>query len=120
MLRAGLRVSIISLLWTLLAGTCAIALGAGSQSLTLVAFGMAGVGLGTIALSAIRLAARSPAHVSHSGVALTAVSVGVLSVLARRKRAVARRVPSQALRADGLLSGIGAVLAGVALAPALP
>ena len=157
MLRAGLRISIISLSWTLLAGSCAIALGAEDGSLTLAAFGaiglldavgstalvvhfkhalrhetiseghermalrvvtlgMAGVGTGTIAISALRLATPSSDRSSAAGIALAAASIGVLAALAARKRAVARRVPSQALNADGWLSAVGAVLAGFTLA----
>ena len=156
MLRAGLRVSIVSLVWTVLAGSCAITLGAVSDSLTLVAFGaisvldaagsttlvvhfrhalrhevvserherlalrvvtlgMAAIGTATTVDSALRLVARSSAGASGAGVVLAAVSVAVLSGLARRKHAVACRVPSQALRADGWLSAVGAMLAGVTL-----
>ena len=156
MLRAALRVSIVSLVWTLVAGSCAITLGATSGSLTLlsfgaiglldavgstalvvhfrhslrheavserhervalrvVTFGMAGVGAGTAVDSVLRLATHGAARASGAGMALAAVSVVVLSALARRKHAVARRVPSHALRADGWLSAVGAALAGVTL-----
>lgn len=156
MLRAGLRISVVSFTWTLVAGAWAIALGATSNSLTLIAFGaiglldavgssaliahfrhalrheaiserherlalrivtlgMATVGVGTFIDSIVRLAAHGSARSSAGGVVLASVSLVALSVLARRKQAIARRVPSNALHADGWLSAVGAVLAGVTL-----
>ena len=156
MLRIALRVSIVSLAWTLVVGACAITLGVTTGALMLASFGaiglldaagsatlvvhfrhalrhelvserhermaarvvtlgMAGVGLGTLVVSVIRLLAHSAAQSSRAGVALAAASILVLSVLARRKHAIARQVSSGALRADGWLSAMGAVLAAVTL-----
>jgi divalent metal cation (Fe/Co/Zn/Cd) transporter len=76
---------------------------------------MAAIGLATIAESIYRLNGRVGGRPVASGVALSAVSVVALTVLAVRKRRIAPRVPSRALHADGWLSGMGALLACVAL-----
>lgn len=156
-LRAALRISVVSLAWTLAVGTWAIALGATSDGLSLGSFGaiglldavgsatlvvhfghalrheamserrehvarrvvtlgMACVGLGTLSISIARLLSHGTAHSSEAGVALAGASMVVLGVLARGKLVIARGVPSRALRADGWVSAIGAVLAGVTLA----
>jgi len=85
------------------------------MALRLVIVGMAGVGTGTVIASTLRLVAHDAARASAWGVALAGVSLVVLVVLARVKHAVARRVHSGALHADGWLSAVGAVLAGVTL-----
>ena len=155
-LRLLLRISIVSLAWTLVVGVYAITLGVTTGALTLASFGaiglldaagsatlvvhfrhalrheriserhertaarvvtlgMGGVGVGTLVVSVIRLLAHGVAPSSRAGVGLAAVSVLVLSVLAKRKHAIARQVPSGALRADGWLSAMGAVRAAVTL-----
>ena len=53
---------------------------------------------------------------SNGGVVLAAVSFVALLVLSARKRQVASWIPSSALRSDGHLSAVGAMLAAVALA----
>lgn len=85
-------------------------------SLRLVRSGMAAVGIGTVADSTYRLSAHSNGGTTLAGMALAAVSTVMLVVLARAKQRVARRIPSRALHADGWLSGVGALLAGVTLA----
>ena len=84
-------------------------------ALRLVRFGMAAVGAGTLGDSAFRLSSHSTANSSPFGVMLAGVSLLVLILLASAKLRIAPRVPSRALRADGWLSGIGALLAGVTL-----
>jgi divalent metal cation (Fe/Co/Zn/Cd) transporter len=56
---------------------------------------------------------------STAGVVLAAFSLAALSLLSFRKRRVADRLPSHALRADSHLSAIGAVLAAVTLGGAV-
>ena len=80
-----------------------------------VVLGLLFVGLGTIIISAARLAARNPGGATVAGAVLAAVSVVALIGLARRKRVIAELVPSRALRSDSHLSGIGATQAGIAL-----
>lgn len=62
------------------------------------------------------LAEGSGPEPSPLGVALTGASMFVLPVLARAKLRLARPLASHALRADGVLSAAGAVLATAALA----
>jgi divalent metal cation (Fe/Co/Zn/Cd) transporter len=52
---------------------------------------------------------------SGAGVAVAASSFVVLSLLSVLKVCIARQVPSEALRSDGHLSGIGAAQAAVVL-----
>jgi divalent metal cation (Fe/Co/Zn/Cd) transporter len=152
-------VSGVSLVWTAVTSTTAVAVGVASHTLVLVAFGVTGVldgagslalvlhfrhalrheaisearervahrvvsvgliatGLATSAESVRRLAVHAEGHSSSFGAGLAAVSVVVLGFLARRKIAVAARVPSDALRADGWLSATGAVLGVVTVAGA--
>ena len=156
-LQQGLRVSLASFGWTIVAGTVAITLGVVGNSLVLIAFGliglldgvgsatlivhfrhsqrhesvsarherialivvtagMAAVGVATAADSGYRLSTHASTKTVLPGIALSGVSVFVLSVLAAQKRRVARRIPSHALHADGWLSAVGAGLAVVALA----
>jgi divalent metal cation (Fe/Co/Zn/Cd) transporter len=81
----------------------------------IVVGGLAAVGLGAIVVSVVRLISRSSGDASIAGTALAAASVLVLTVLARRKRSLARRVPSGALLSDGNVSGVGAAQAAIAL-----
>ena len=77
---------------------------------------MATIGVLTGADSAYRLSARAKSNPLPIGIALAGVSVVALTLLAARKRQISRRIPSHALRADGVLSALGAVLALVTLA----
>ncbi len=156
-LRAGVRVSCASLVWTVAASTAAVVLGVDAGSTVLVAFGATGlvdglgsatllvhfrhalrheavserrerlalqlvtvglavVGLATAVESVERLLHRADARAAPAGVALAAVSVGVLALLAHTKHRIARRIPSGALRADGWLSATGCLLAVVTVA----
>jgi divalent metal cation (Fe/Co/Zn/Cd) transporter len=81
----------------------------------IVVGGLGVVGLGAIVVSVVRLILGSSGDASVAGAALAAVSVVVLAALSRRKRTIARRVPSGALLSDGHLSGVGAAQAAVAL-----
>ena len=84
-------------------------------ALRLVTFGMATIGVATVGDSAYRLASRPASRSELAGILLAAISTFVLTVLARRKRRLAKRIPSHALHADGWLSAMGAVLALVVL-----
>jgi divalent metal cation (Fe/Co/Zn/Cd) transporter len=77
---------------------------------------MGAVGLATGAISVDRLVDHRGAHPVIAGVALSAVSMIVLTALSLRKRRAARLIPSAALLADAWLSGIGAALAAVTVA----
>jgi divalent metal cation (Fe/Co/Zn/Cd) transporter len=81
-----------------------------------VAAALATVSL-VLAVSAVGALA-SGSHPGHStiGVVTSALSVFVLTALAYGKRRVAAGLGSRALRGDGSLSGIGAVVAMLALA----
>jgi divalent metal cation (Fe/Co/Zn/Cd) transporter len=81
----------------------------------IVVGGLAVVGLAAIAVSIVRLISGSSGDASAAGTALAAASVLVLTVLSRRKRTIARQVPSGALLSDGHLSGVGAAQAAIAL-----
>jgi divalent metal cation (Fe/Co/Zn/Cd) transporter len=61
------------------------------------------------------LADQEGAESSALGIALTSASMLVLPLLATMKLRLARSLASQALRADGVLSGAGAVLAAATL-----
>jgi divalent metal cation (Fe/Co/Zn/Cd) transporter len=82
----------------------------------IVIVGLIAVGLATVVINATRLAVGVEVNASVVGIGLAAVSVPVLTVLAIRKRVIARRVSSAALRADGHLSAVGAALATITLA----
>ena len=84
-------------------------------ALRVVSVGLISIGVFTIEESARRLATDSRAHSSVAGVAIAAASIIVLASLAARKRQVSRLVGSDALRADGWLSTIGAALAVIAI-----
>jgi divalent metal cation (Fe/Co/Zn/Cd) transporter len=156
-LRAGLRVSQVSIVWTVATSTAAIALGLVTPSLVLVAFGLTGLldaagstalvvhfrhslrheafserherialrivgaglvvtGAATVVESVRRLVTHHEGHGSGAGAVIAAASVVVLGLLAARKRRIARVIQSEALRADGLLSATGALLAIVTVA----
>jgi divalent metal cation (Fe/Co/Zn/Cd) transporter len=154
---AGVRVSVVSIVWTVVSSAAAVALGVSAKSLVLLAFGLTGlldaagsatlvahfrhalrheafsarherrslrvvtaglllIGGLTAAESVRRLVEREVAHAVPAGVALAAVSVGVLAALSARKRAIARRIPSPALLADSWLSATGCLLGVVTVA----
>ncbi len=84
-------------------------------ALLLITVGLLAV-VATAVLSAVRLVHHQGGDASWAAIALAAASLGTLTVLAWRKRWVARRLPSHALLADSHLSAVGAVLAAVTLA----
>jgi divalent metal cation (Fe/Co/Zn/Cd) transporter len=149
-------VSLVSVVWSVLASCIAIALGVASDSAVLVAFGAIGfvdaagsvaltyhfrhalrhdalserleqiahrvvvtglfaVGIAAVAVGIFRLVTGETSDSSGAGTALAAVSLVVLAGLSARKQKLARRVGSDALLADGRLSGVGALQAGVTL-----
>src|SRR5262245_21579441 len=153
-LRSGLRVSLVSIAWTVLASVVAIVSGITASDLVLVAFGCTGlldaagstalvvhfrhalrhetfserhervaflvvitglvvVALATAAESVERLLTHAAGAASALGMLTAAASVVVLTLLARRKMNLGRRIPSHALFSDGMLSATGAVLAVV-------
>ena len=77
--------------------------------------GLLVVGGGAVILGVARLVGGSTGGSSIAGTVLAAISLVVLSVLSARKQVLARRVGSNALLADGRLSGVGALQAGVTL-----
>ncbi|MDQ1479733.1 MAG: hypothetical protein QOI44_594 [Actinomycetota bacterium] len=80
-----------------------------------VLIGLFVVGAGAVVLGCGRLAVRSAGGSSDAGTALAAVSLAVLIALSARKQSLGRRVGSDALVADGRLSGVGAMQAAVTL-----
>ena len=82
----------------------------------IVVVGLVTVGFATIVVNAARLILGSEGEASDLGVLLAAISLLVLTALSARKRTIARRVSSRALRADGHLSAVGATLAAITLA----
>jgi divalent metal cation (Fe/Co/Zn/Cd) transporter len=81
----------------------------------IVLSGLLVVGSAAVLGGAIRLLLSSSRGSSDAGVALAGVSFVVLLVLSSRKLQVARRISSAALRSDGQLSAVGAVLAAITL-----
>ena len=154
--KAALRVSMLSMVWTLVSSVFAVIIGIRSRTSVLVAFGAVGVvdAIGSASLSyhflrglrheqlsdrlenlshrivligllvvgsaavlggATRLLLNSARGSSDAGVVLAGVSFVVLFVLSSRKFHVARCISSAALRSDGQLSAVGAVLAAITL-----
>lgn len=154
--RAAWLVSFVSVVWTVVASSIAIALGVSGGSAVLIAFGAIGfvdalgsvalvyhfrhalkhdqvserleriahrvvlvglfvVGSGAVVMGIARLVAGSEGGSANAGVALAAISLVVLVVLSARKQSLARLVASDALLADGRLSGVGAMQAAVTL-----
>lgn len=154
---AALRISMLSVIWTLVSSVLAVIIGIGSRTTVLVAFGAVGIvdAIGSATLTyhflhglrhnelsdtleslahrvvlvglllvggaavlggAIRWAVVRSSGSSDAGVVLAAVSFVALLVLSGRKQQVARRISSSALRSDGHLSAVGAMLAAVTLA----
>jgi divalent metal cation (Fe/Co/Zn/Cd) transporter len=77
--------------------------------------GLLVVGSTAILGGVIRLADVRPSSSSVAGMVLAGVSLVVLLALSGRKRQVANRISSNALRSDGHLSAVGAMLAAVTL-----
>jgi divalent metal cation (Fe/Co/Zn/Cd) transporter len=154
---SALRVSVVSVVWTLISSVLAVSIGIYSHETDLVAFGAVGIvdAIGSVALTyqflhslrhevasdrleklshrvvlvglivvggsaavggAFRVAAPHSNSSSDLGLLLAAASLCVLVVLSRRKQQIARRISSSALRSDGQLSAVGALLAGITLA----
>jgi divalent metal cation (Fe/Co/Zn/Cd) transporter len=80
-------------------------------ALRTVTLGLAVVGVYTLIESGNRLVTGVAARATPAGLTVAAVSVIALAFLSRRKRHIAGRIPSRALRADGWLSATGSVLA---------
>ena len=80
-----------------------------------VVTGLFVVGAGAVIVGIARLVAGSTGGSSGAGTALAAISLVVLTVLSAQKQRLARLVGSDALLADGRLSGVGAMQAGVTL-----
>jgi len=152
----ALRISAVSLAWTLVASAGSIGIGAATGTLVLVTFGLVSLldaagsltlvvhfrhaqhtgdmserheaialrvitiglvvlGLVTVAQSVHRLTTHAEPDAAPVGLAIAAASALVLAALAPRKRRIGKVVGSHALRADGVVSGIGAVLAVITL-----
>jgi divalent metal cation (Fe/Co/Zn/Cd) transporter len=153
-LRAGVRISTLSIAWTVCSSVAAVAIALTAKSLVLLAFGLTGlldaagsaalvvhfrhalrheafserhersalriVTLGLVAIGALtavestrRLIDHTPSRAVPEGVVLASLSVAVLAVLSVQKRAIAGRIPSRALLADGWLTATGCLLAVV-------
>jgi divalent metal cation (Fe/Co/Zn/Cd) transporter len=80
-----------------------------------VVTGLFVVGSAAVVVGIVRLATDAGSESSGPGTALAAVSLVVLASLSIRKQRLGRRVGSDALVADGRLSGVGALQAGVTL-----
>jgi divalent metal cation (Fe/Co/Zn/Cd) transporter len=81
----------------------------------IVLVGLVVVGVSAIGAGVLRLHSSQTADAGTAAIVLTAASMLVLSILALGKERVGRRLGSEALRSDGRVSGIGAVLAAVTL-----
>lgn len=154
--RAAWLVSLVSVVWTVVASGVAVALGITGDSAVLVSFGAIGlvdalgsvalvyhfrhalrhdalserleklahrvvvtglfvVGCAAVIIGIVRLVVGSTGGASNTGTVLAAISLVALIGLSARKQHLARRVGSNALLADGRLSGVGAMQAGVTL-----
>jgi divalent metal cation (Fe/Co/Zn/Cd) transporter len=154
---AALRVSVVSVVWTLASSVLAVSIGINNHTTVLIAFGAVGIvdAIGSVTLSyhfahglrheqlsekvegvahrivltgllcvgaaaivggATRLAAAQHSSSTSAGVVLAGASFVVLLLLSFRKQRVAQRVSSNALRSDGQLSAVGAMMAFVTLA----
>ena len=80
-----------------------------------IGFILAGVALFVVTKAGLALAHHSEPEPTVAGIALAGASVLVLPVLSLVKLRLAAPLRSHALRADGVLSGAGAVLAGAVL-----
>lgn len=84
-------------------------------ALTVVTVGLFVFGLSAGAESVHRLVTGDRTSGLIAGVVLAGLSAVALAVLARTKHRIAARVGSPALRADGWVSAVGSILAGVTL-----
>ncbi len=80
-----------------------------------VLIGLFTVGAGAVVMGVTRLVTGAEGGSSNGGTALAAVSLVMLVILSMRKQRLARVVGSDALLADGRLSGVGAMQAAVTL-----
>jgi len=80
-----------------------------------VLVGLFTVGAGAVILGVGRLVTGSEGDSSNAGTALAGISLVMLVILSTRKQRLARVVGSDALLADGRLSAVGAMQAGVTL-----
>jgi divalent metal cation (Fe/Co/Zn/Cd) transporter len=80
-----------------------------------VVTGLFAVGTAAVVVGVVRLVTGATSESSAPGTALAAISLVVLAGLSARKQRLGRRVGSAALLADGRLSGVGALQAGVTL-----
>jgi divalent metal cation (Fe/Co/Zn/Cd) transporter len=83
---------------------------------TAIAVAMGAVALYLAVQSVRALADETHAESSALGIVLAVASLAFLPWLARRKLTVAHRLPSRALRGDGILSAASAALAAITLA----
>ena len=80
-----------------------------------VVTGLFVVGSAAVVVGVVRLVTDATSESSGPGTALAAIFLVVLAGLSARKQKLGRRVGSPALLADGRLSGVGAMQAGVTL-----
>jgi divalent metal cation (Fe/Co/Zn/Cd) transporter len=81
-----------------------------------VRIGLAVVGVATVVVSTMRLVTADSGSPPAGGGGIAAVSLVALAVLSSHKRRIGRAIGSKALLADGRVSGIGSIQAGIALA----
>ena len=81
----------------------------------IIGSGLVAVGASAVVVSAIRLVGNQKADGSVAGIVLAALSVVTLALLSYRKQQIARDLGNAALLADGRLSAVGAMQAGVVL-----
>ena len=82
----------------------------------IVLIGLMVVGASAAVVGGVRLALGSSSSTTSAGIALSMLSLVILTSFAVRKTVIARRVGSAALRSDGHLSAIGATQAAIAVA----
>lgn len=96
-------------------GQSAISVQRERLALRVVSIGLMVVGVSTAIESIRRLVASQVSHASATGAWVAALSAIVLAVLMVAKRRIARRLRSDALMADSLLTATGALLAVIAV-----
>ncbi len=83
-LRAGVRISVVSIVWTVLSGTTAVAVGLSAGSLVLVAFGLTGLldaaGSATLVVSFRHALQHEALSEGHERTALRVITAGLLLV----------------------------------------
>lgn len=80
-----------------------------------VLVGLLVVGLAAVITGLVKAAQATPHEASIAGAVLAVLSLVALTALAGRKRRIARRIGSDALRSDSHLSTTGATLAAITL-----